>query len=61
MLEIEDLKPYKHIHLIGIGVVSMSGIAEILHSCGFIVTGSDTAQSENTDRLLKKHIPVKIG
>ena len=61
MLEIEDLKPYKHIHLIGIGGVSMSGIAEILHSCGFIVTGSDTAQSENTDRLLKKHIPVKIG
>ena len=61
MLEIEDLKPYKHIHLIGIGGVSMSGIAEILHACGFIVTGSDAAQSENTDRLLKKHIPVKIG
>lgn len=61
MIEIEDLKPYKHIHLIGIGGVSMSGIAEILHSCGFIVTGSDAVQSENTDRLIKNHIPVKIG
>ena len=39
----------------------MSGIAEILHSCGFIVTGSDTSQSEITDKLIKNHIPVKIG
>lgn len=61
MIEIEDLKPYKHIHLIGIGGVSMSGIAEILHACGFVVTGSDAVQSENTDRLIKNHIPVKIG
>ena len=61
MIEIEDLKPYKHIHLIGIGGVSMSGIAEILHACGFVVTGSDAVQSENTDRLMKNHIPVKIG
>ena len=61
MIEIEDLKPYKHIHLIGIGGVSMSGITEILHACGFIVTGSDASQSENTDRLIKNHIPVKIG
>ena len=58
MIEIEDLKPYKHIHLIGIGGVSMSGIAEILHACGFVVTGSDAVQSENTDRLIKNHIPV---
>ena len=61
MIDIEDLKQYKHIHLIGIGGVSMSGIAEILHSCGFIVTGSDTSQSEITDKLIKNHIPVKIG
>ena len=61
MIEIEDLKQYKHIHMIGIGGVSMSGIAEILHSCGFIVTGSDWAQSEITDKLVKNHIPVTIG
>ena len=61
MVQIDDLKQYKHIHMIGIGGVSMSGIAEILHSCGFIVTGSDSSQSEITDKLIKNHIPVKIG
>ena len=61
MLNIDNLKQYKHIHLIGIGGVSMSGIAEILHSCGFIVTGSDRTSSEVTDKLIKTHIPVKIG
>lgn len=61
MVNIESLKQYKHIHMIGIGGVSMSGIAEILHYWGFIVTGSDSSQSEVTDKLIKKHIPVKIG
>ena len=61
MLNIDNLKQYKHVHLIGIGGVSMSGIAEILHSCGFIVTGSDRTKSEVTDKLIKTHIPVKIG
>ena len=61
MVKIDNLQQYKHIHLIGIGGVSMSGIAEILHSCGFIVTGSDRTQSEITDKLIKNHIPVKIG
>lgn len=61
MVNIESLKQYKHIHMIGIGGVSMSGIAEILHYLGFIVTGSDASQSEVTDKLIKHHIPVKIG
>ena len=61
MANIDELKQYKHFHLIGIGGVSMSGIAEILHSWGFIVTGSDRSQSENTDKLLKNHIGVTIG
>ena len=61
MANIDELKQYKHIHLIGIGGVSMSGIAEILHSWGFIVTGSDTSKSEVTDKLIKNHIPVSIG
>ena len=29
---IDSLKKYKHIHMIGIGGISMSGIAEILHN-----------------------------
>lgn len=61
MANIDELKQYKHIHLIGIGGVSMSGIAEILHSWGFIVTGSDTNESEVTNKLIKNHIPVVIG
>ena len=61
MANIDELKQYKHIHLIGIGGVSMSGIAEILHSWGFIVTGSDANESETTEKLKKNHIPVTIG
>ena len=44
MANIDELKQYKHIHLIGIGGVSMSGIAEILHYWGFIITGSGTTR-----------------
>lgn len=61
MAHIEELKQYKHIHMIGIGGVSMSGIAEILKNWGFVVTGSDSTVSENTNKLLQSHIPVTIG
>lgn len=61
MANIDELKQYKHIHMIGIGGVSMSGIAEILKNWGFIVTGSDSSNSENTDKLIKNHISVTIG
>ena len=40
-----------HFHFIGIGGISMSGIAELLLSEGFSVSGSDMAESELTDRL----------
>ena len=33
---------YKHVHFIGIGGISMSGLAEILLSKGYRVTGTDT-------------------
>ena len=39
--EINDLSKYKHIHLIGIGGISMSAIAETLHNWNHVVTGSD--------------------
>ena len=61
MVHIEELKQYKHIHMIGIGGISMSGIAEILKNWGFTVTGSDSTASETTDKLLKNHISVVIG
>ncbi len=58
---IENLKKYKHIHMIGIGGISMSGIAEILHNFGVFVTGSDCARSKITDRLSSHGIFVSIG
>ena len=61
MANIEDLKKYKHIYMIGIGGVSMSGIAEILKHWGFIVTGSDWAESETTKKLNLDGIHVIIG
>ncbi len=60
-LEISDLKKYKHIHLIGIGGISMSAIAETLKKWGFIVTGSDLNSTTITDKLIKDGIEVKIG
>ena len=40
-----------HAHFIGIGGISMSGFAELLHSMGFTVTGSDRAKSTITEHL----------
>ncbi len=61
MPNIDNLKKYKNIHMIGIGGVSMSGIAEILHNWGFNITGSDWADSEAVQTLIKRGIKVTIG
>src|SRR5215469_587022 len=41
----------QHAHFVGIGGIGMSGIAEILLSLGFKVSGSDLRRSSVTDRL----------
>ncbi len=51
----------KNIHLIGIGGISMSGIAEILHALGAHITGSDASYSKNIVMLEEKGIKVLIG
>ncbi|MCI8346198.1 MAG: UDP-N-acetylmuramate--L-alanine ligase [Clostridia bacterium] len=61
MANISELKKYKHIHMIGIGGVSMSGIAQIMKHWGFTVTGSDWAESEVTRKLNLDGIHVVIG
>ena len=61
MPNIDNIKKYKNIHMIGIGGVSMSGIAEILLNFGFNVTGSDSSASEITEILNKKGIHVVTG
>ncbi len=40
-----------HVHLIGIGGIGMSGIAEVLCTLGYEITGSDLRESEATRRL----------
>ncbi len=61
MANIQELRKYKHIYMIGIGGVSMSGIAEILKYWGFIVTGSDSSESDTTKKLNLDGIHVIIG
>jgi UDP-N-acetylmuramate--alanine ligase len=48
----------KKIHLIGIGGIGMSGIAEYLAGKGYQVSGSDMYMTENTERL--KNFGIKI-
>ena len=55
------LRPGKHIHLIGIGGVSMRPLGLVLRDKGMIVTGSDMNASVSTDELIAKGIAVHIG
>ena len=60
MVQISDYSG-KHVHMIGIGGSSMSGLAELLQEKGYIVSGSDSAHSYLTQRLIEKGITVTIG
>ena len=50
-----------HVYFVGIGGISMSGLAEILHQEGFTVSGSDWKSSGLTRALEEKGISVKYG
>jgi UDP-N-acetylmuramate--alanine ligase len=54
-------KRYRHIHFVGIGGSGMSGIAEILLTLGYRVTGSDQRHNEAVDRLVRLGAQVFIG
>ena len=56
-----DIKKYKNIYMVGIGGISMSGIAEILVKWGYNVSGSDWAKSDQTEWLEKNGVKVNIG
>ena len=67
-LPLKTLKPSKllfspsvKIHFVGIGGVGMSGLAELLHSSGSLVTGSDLTENNHTLRLKKLGIKVYKG
>ena len=46
-----DFNKIRKVHFIGIGGISMSGLAEILLSKGYTISGSDTTESELTKKL----------
>ena len=50
-----------HIHFIGIGGISMSGLAEILLEEGFTISGSDTGESDLTHRLSQAGAHIVYG
>ena len=49
------------VHILGIGGIGMSAIAEILHAKGYTVQGSDQKDSANVKRLRAKGIRVFVG
>ncbi len=57
---IKDFKG-KHIHMIGIGGSSMSGLAQMLKEKGYVLTGSDSADGYAVKALRELGIPVTIG
>ena len=61
----EELKKYltpgKHVHLVGIGGVSMRPLGLVLQGMGITVSGSDMNASVSTDELIAKGIRVYIG
>ncbi|MBR4759298.1 MAG: UDP-N-acetylmuramate--L-alanine ligase [Lachnospiraceae bacterium] len=56
-----DFQSPKHVHFIGIGGISMSGLAQVLLSKGFTVSGSDAAESVLTGRLREDGATIYIG
>ena len=49
------------VHVVGVGGIGMSAIAEILHAKGYTVQGSDQKDSANVRRLRAKGIRVFVG
>ena len=55
------LRPGCHIHLVGIGGVSMRPLGLVLKGMNMKVTGSDMTASASTEELISQGIPVTIG
>lgn len=60
MYEMDFTNPC-HIHFIGIGGISMSGLAEILLEKGYIVSGSDNQESDIVNTLRSRGVTIAIG
>ncbi len=51
----------KHIHFIGIGGSGMFPLAQILHSKGYYLTGSDNNETDTLQMVREMGIPVTLG
>ena len=51
----------RHVHFVGIGGIGMSGLAEILRSLGFDVSGSDLKHNNITLRLEMLGVRIDLG
>lgn len=60
MYKLEFNKPI-HIYFIGIGGISMSGLAEILLQENFIISGSDRKESQLTQKLSSQGVQINYG
>ena len=56
-----DIKKGAHIHFIGIGGISMSGLAQIVITEGYEVSGSDRSSSNITEKLEAMGAKIYIG
>jgi UDP-N-acetylmuramate--alanine ligase len=51
----------RRVHFIGVGGIGMSGLAEILRSMDFEVSGSDLREGENINRLVRMGVKFHVG
>src|ERR1700690_2450620 len=51
----------RHVHFVGIGGIGMSGLAEILRTLRFDVSGSDLKEGDTTRRLARFGVRIDIG
>ena len=50
----------RHVHFIGVGGIGMSGLAEILRTLEFDVSGSDLREGENTRNLQRLGVRIQL-
>ncbi|MFA9421056.1 MAG: UDP-N-acetylmuramate--L-alanine ligase [Gammaproteobacteria bacterium] len=55
------MRRIKNIHFIGIGGVGMSGIAEVFHNLGYVISGSDITEGPMVRHLRDLGIKIQIG
>lgn len=55
------ITPGRRAHLVGIGGVSMSSLAEVLHGNGIVISGSDWQENKKIEHLRQQGIEIFIG